>query len=324
MKKYKQLTLEERYQISGLLKARQTRAEIARSMGRHKSTIGREIRRNRASYGYRPRLAHRRACERIEGKAGTRISDRTWAEVEEMINRQWSPEQISGRRALEGKPTVSHEWIYQRIYRDKEAGGKLYLNLRARPKHRKRYGRYDKRGKLVNQVSIELRPPVVDERSRLGDWELDTILGKRPQKEAIVSMTERRSKLLRIQRITSKSGKLVEQAVSKKLRGLIVRTLTSDNGREFCEHASIARTLNASFYFCHPYASWERGLNENTNGLLRQYFPKKTHWANITDSLVAHVEQKLNNRPRKSLGYKTPYEVYFKEHLQLTGVALAT
>lgn len=324
MKKYKQLTLEERYQIKALLIARHTQAEIARITGRHKSTIGREIRRNRASYGYRPRLAHRRARERLEDKAKSRITEQTWIEVDEMIKQQWSPEQISGRRALEGKSAVSHEWIYQRIYRDKQAGGKLYLNLRARPKHRKRYGRYDKRGKLVNQISIELRPPIVDDRTRLGDWELDTVLGKRPQKEAIVSMTERKSKLLRIKKISSKTGKLVAQAVQSKLSGLIVRTLTSDNGREFSEHASIARTLGGSFYFCHPYASWERGLNENTNGLLRQYFPKKTQWANITDRRVTEVEQKLNNRPRKTLGYLTPNEVYFKEHQQLTRVALTT
>lgn len=324
MKKYKQLTLEERYQIKALLIARHTKAEIACIMGRHKSTIGREIVRNRASYGYRPRLAHRRARERLECKARTRISEATWTEVEDKINQQWSPEQISGRRVLEGKPTVSHEWIYQRIYRDKQRGGELYLNLRVRPKHRKRYGRYDKRGKLVNQISIELRPAVVDERSRLGDWELDTLLGKRPQREAIVSMTERKSKLTRLKKIDRKAGKLVRRAVCQKLKGLVVHTVTSDNGREFSEHASIAEKLNAFFYFCHPYASWERGLNENTNGLLRQYFPKKTHWANITDRQVSEVEEKLNNRPRKTLGYRTPNEAYFKEHLQLTGVALTT
>lgn len=264
------------------------------------------------------------ACERIQGKAKPRITTRTWQEVEEKINQQWSPEQISGRFALEGSQSVSHEWIYQRIMRDRVRGGKLYLNLRGSRRYRKRYGRYDKRGSLANQISIEKRPPIVDKKSRLGDWEIDTLLGKRPQREAIVSMTERRSKLLRIQKISRRTGKLVKDAVCQKLNGLTVHTLTSDNGREFSEHASIARTLDASFFFCHPYASWERGLNENTNGLLRQYFPKKTLWTNITDNQIAKVQESLNNRPRKTLGYQTPNEVYFKEQLHLLKVALTT
>ena len=324
MKKYQQLTLEQRYQIHALLRAGQSKSEIAGIIGRHKSTIGRELKRNRSGHGYRPQFAHRRARERIAGKARSRITEQTWAEVEEKLNQQWSPEQISGRFALEGSEAVSHEWIYQHIYRDKRAGGTLYQNLRASRPNRKRYGRYDKRGTMVNQISIEMRPAVVDEKTRLGDWELDTVLGKRPQREAIVSMTERKSKLLRIQKISHKAGRLVRQACLSRLEGLIVHTLTSDNGREFSEHEHIARSLDASFFFCHPYASWERGLNENTNGLLRQYFPKKTVWANITHSQVSKVEEKLNNRPRKTLGYQTPNEVYFKEHQQLTRVALTT
>jgi IS30 family transposase len=244
--------------------------------------------------------------------------------VKKKLKQQWSPEQISGRRRLEEKQSVSHEWIYQRIYRDKRAGGELYLNLRCSRPNRKRYGRYDRRGTLTDQVSIEKRPAIVNKRSRIGDWELDTLLGKRPQKEAIVSITERKSKLLRIGQVSCRKGKLVKDAVCRKLKGLTVHTLTSDNGREFSEHASIARTLKASFYFCHPYASWERGLNENTNGLLRQYFPKRSAWTNITNRHVSKVESRLNNRPRKSLGYLTPNEVYFKEHLQLTKVALTT
>lgn len=250
----------------------------------------------------RPLFADKRARERIMDKAKPRITRQTWSEVEEKLNQQWSPEQISGRRALEDRQRVSHEWIYQRIYRDKQAGGGLYLNLRGSRLYRKRYGRCDKRGSLVNQTSIEMRPPVVDEKSRLGDWELDTVLGKRPQREAIVSMTERKSKLLRIEKIGRRKADLVKNVVCRKLNGLTVYTLTSGNGREFSEHESIARTLNASFYFCHPYASWERGLNENTNGLLRQYFPKKTVWAKITDRQITQVEEKLNRPPSQNLG----------------------
>ncbi len=324
MKKYKQLTLEQRYQIHALLKAGHTQAEIAGIIGKHKSTVSRELRRNLSARGYRPEFANLRARERIVGRVRRRITDRTWREVEQKLNQQWSPEQISGRRALEGKASVSPEWIYQRIYRDKKMGGTLYRNLRAREKHRKRYGRYDKRGALVNQVSIDQRPAIVDRKDRLGDWELDTVCAKRPQKDAIVSMSERKSKLVRIKKITSRSGSKVHQACVRKLKGLIVHTLTSDNGREFSEHDSIARTLNASFYFCHPYAAWERGLNENTNGLLRQYFPKKNAWPNLSDSYITEVEKKLNNRPRKTLGYQTPNEVYYKEQGRLATVALTT
>ena len=324
MKKYKQLTLEQRYQISALLKAGQSQVEIARIIGRHKSTLSRELKRNRSRRGYRPQFAHGRARERIEGKAKTRITAETWQEVEEKINQQWSPEQIAGRLALEGKPPVSHEWIYQRIYRDKQMGGTLYQNLRGRKRYRKRYGRYDKRGALVNQISIEMRPAIVDKKSRIGDWELDTLLGKRPQREAILTMAERKSKLVRIQKIDSKCGPEVRKACVEKLKDLIVLTTTSDNGREFSEHDLIAESLNASFYFCHPYSSWERGLVENTNGLLRQYFPKKSQWSNITSRQITEVENKLNNRPRKTMGYRTPNEVYFKEHQQLTKVALTT
>lgn len=328
MKKYQQLTLEQRYQIYALLKAGHSKTEIGRIVGKHKTTIGREIGRNRSERGYRPGFAHRRARERIVNKAKPRISERVWAEVDEKLASGWSPEQISGRLALEGgnksRAAISHEWIYRHIYRDKQAGGTLYLNLRGRKQYRKRYGRYDKRGSLVNQTSIEQRPKIVDKKTRFGDWELDTVLGKRPQKKVIVTMTERKSKLLRMKMISRRKGDLVKDAVCQKLAGLVVKTLTSDNGREFSEHQAIAKALNASFYFCHPYASWERGLNENTNGLIRQYFPKNSLWDNISQSRILKVQETLNNRPRKSLGFRTPNELFFKHHQQLISVALTT
>ena len=323
MKKYQQLTLEQRYQISALLKLEFSKSAIAKEVGVHKSTVGRELRRNRSRRGYRAKFAERQAIGRRRNKVKRRIAEKTWREVQDQLGEQWSPEQISGRLSLEGKATVSHEWIYQHIYRDKQAGGTLYLNLRCRKKRRKRYGTYSRRGTLVNQVSIEQRPPIVDEKTRLGDWELDTVIGK-GHRQAIVSMTERKSKLLKIKKLARKTGKLVKEAVRQKLNGLTVHTLTSDNGREFSEHAAIAREFQASFYFCHPYSSWERGLNENTNGLLRQYFPKKMELVKITDEQITEVEDKLNNRPRKTLGYQTPNEVYFKEQEQLRKVALTT
>ena len=323
MKNYQQLTLEQRYQISALLKLGFNKSAIARELEVDKSTIGRELRRNVSKRGYRPKFAERQALFRRGNKVKPCILDETWREVEIQIKEQWSPEQICGRLALEGKASVSHEWIYQRIYKDKRAGGTLYLNLRCQKKRRKRYGKYDRRGSLVNQISIEERPPIVEQKSRLGDWELDTVIGK-GHRQAIVSMTERKSKLLRIKKLAHKTGKLVKQAICQKLAGLTVHTLTSDNGREFSEHEKIARRLKASFYFCHPYSSWERGLNENTNGLIRQYFPKQMELAKITDEQINQVEAKLNNRPRKTLDYQTPNEVYFKEQEQLRKVALTT
>jgi len=176
---------------------------------------------------------------------------------------------------------------------------------------------------LVNQISIEMRPFVVDQKSRLGDWELDTVIGK-GHRGAMVTMTERKSKLLRIKKVGQKTGKLVGTAICQKLAGWQVHTLTSDNGREFSDHEKIAAKLAASFYFCHPYSSWERGLNENTNGLIRQYFPKKMEFDKITCWQIREVEKKLNNRPRKTLNYQTPNEVYFKEQAQLRKVALTT
>jgi len=323
MKTYRQLTLEQRYQIYALLKAGINLVQIAAHIGVDKSTISRELKRNVSQRGYRPQFADRTACHRRREKAKPRITSGCWAEIEADLKEQMSPEQISGKRALKGGQTVSHEWIYQHIYRDKASGGNLYTNLRCRKKRRKRYGSYSKRGRLVNQNSIEQRPEIVDQKSRIGDWEVDTVIGK-GHHQAIVSMVERKSKLLRMKKINQKTGCLTRQAICLELKDLIVEIITSDNGREFAEHADIAAFLNADFYFCHPYSSWERGLNENTNGLIRQYFPKHLKFDMITHEQIKIVEDKLNNRPRKTLGFLTPNEVYFKEQEQLRNVALTT
>lgn len=325
MNNYEQLTLEQRYQIYAFLKAGYSKTDIAKQIGVDKSTITRELRRNVSGRGYRPQFAHRQTLARRVAKVKLRISQETQAEVEDkLINDQWSPEQISGRRALDHLQKVSVEWIYQHIYKDKQAGGELYKHLRCQKKRRSRYGSYTKRGGLKNQVSIEQRSSIVDEKRRIGDWEVDTIIGKNHQ-GAIVTMSDRFSKLTKIENISHKSGELTSQAIVSKLSNLMVETITSDNGKEFSEHEWIAEKLQAKFYFCHPYSSCERGLNENTNGLLRQYFPKKTEFAKLTDGQIQKVEDKLNNRPRKTLGYQTPLEVYFKEQTkQLTKVALTT
>lgn len=323
MKKYQQLTLRQRYQIWTGLRLGLRQKEIAIEVGVHKSSISRELRRNWTEDRYRPYFAMSKAYERRRQKGRRRISEEVWAEIEADIREEWSPEQISGRRLDLGQYPVSHERIYQHIYEDKSVGGDLHTYLRCRKKQRKRYGSYAKRGFRDASVSIDERPPVVAEKSRVGDLEVDTIIGK-GNHQAIVTIVDRKSKLLRMKKVDRKTGTLVRQAICSELKGLTVHTLTSDNGSEFAEHQKIARTLKAGFYFCHPYSPWERGVNENTNGLIRQFFPKNMKFATITNAQIKLVEDKLNNRPRKSLRYKTPNEVYFNEQEQLTKVALTT
>jgi IS30 family transposase len=191
--------------------------------------------------------------------------------------------------------------------------------LRCQKQRRKRYGSYSRRGQIPHRVLIDQRPEVVAQRARLGDWEADTIIGRNHQ-AAIVSLVERRSKLTRLKKVARNTAELVTNAVTTQLQPLTVKTITSDNGREFAHHLQIGQNLKADFYFAHPYHSWERGVNENTNGLVRQYFPKQSEFSKITDKQIKKVEERLNQRPRKTLGYKTPHEVFFKLPL----VALTT
>lgn len=316
---YRQLTQEQRYQIYALMKAGFNQTEIASEINVHKATVSREVRRGRGGRGYRPQQAHELAVARRRLRVALRIESQTWQQVESLLRQEWSPAQISGRLQLEHQPAVSHERIYQHIYADKRAGGTLHLHLRCQKARRKRYGRYDRRAQLQGRRSIETRPKIVEAKRRRGDWEADTIIGRGHQ-QAIVSLVERKSKLTRLEKVTRNTAELVGQAIREQLQPLVVKTITSDNGREFAQHQRIARHLKADFYFAHPYASWERGLNENTNGLVRQYFPKKSDFSKITDRQIKKVVERLNNRPRKTLGYKTPNEVFFKQPL----VALTT
>ena len=244
----------------------------------------------------------------------SRISWQTWQAVEQRLRLDWSPEQISGRLKLEKQPTVSHEWIYLYIYADKRRGGTLHQHLRSQKKQRKRYSGYIRRGQIPNRTSIEKRPQIVARKGRFGDWEADTIIGAR-HKGGIVSVVERKSKLLRLHKLATKEAAEMRQATVALLQPLAarVRTITVDNGKEFCEHELIAAALQARIYFAHAYASWERGLNENTNGLVRQYFPKKYEFARISNQDLQQVQDLLNNRPRKTLGFRTPNEVFFKQ-----------
>ena len=316
---YTQLTREQRYQIYALKKANHSQAEMAAIVGCHKSTISRELSRNGGQRGYRPKQAQELALARKQSARRPRIGPATWSSVESLLLKQWSPEQISGRLTLERQNGVSHERIYQYIYADKRRGGTLHLSLRCQKKRRKRYGGRDHRGQLPARRSIEERPKIVDSKRRIGDWEADTIIGVN-HRQAIVSLVERKSKLTRLGRVKRNTADAVGRELTARLESLTVKTITSDNGREFAHHQQVARRLKADFYFAHPYASWERGLNENTNGLVRQYFPKKSDFSKVTDRQLDKVVERLNNRPRKTLGYKTPNEVYFKLPL----VALTT
>lgn len=313
---YTQLTREQRYQIYALLKAGHNQTQIAAVVACHKSTISRELQRNRGYKGYRPLQAQALARGRRYQSHPARIAAPTWTQVELLLRQQWSPEQIAGRLRLEQQPAVSHERIYHYIYADKQSGGTLYRHLRSQKKQRKRYGGYARQGQIPNRISIEQRPAIVASKGRLGDWEADTIIGAR-HRGAILSCTERRSKLTLLRKLETKAASEVKRNFIELLAPCadLVHTITVDNGKEFSDHRDLAAVLQADIYFAHPYASWERGLNENTNGLIRQYFPKKYDFNKITSHDVQLVAARLNNRPRKTLGFRTPNEVFFKQQL---------
>jgi IS30 family transposase len=308
---YTQLTREQRYQIKALLDIGHSQTEVAQQLQVNKSTISREVRRNRGQRGYRPKQAHEMALRRRRERAQTKIHVETWALVEEKIREDWSPEQISGRFKKEGI-AISHEHIYQYIYADKRAGGTLWTHLRCQKKRRKRYGQRDRRGKIPNRKSIEERPKIVQQRTRLGDWEVDLVLGK-DQQGAIVTLIERKSRFTLLQGVSSKQADLVAQSVIALLKWVApLESITADNGKEFAAHLEIAQALSVDFFFAHPYASRERGTNENTNGLIRQYLPKNRSLKNISFQEEIRIMDRINLRPRKCLDFRSPFEVFFE------------
>jgi len=315
---YTQLTQEQRYQISALLKMGHNRTEIAEVIGTHKSTVSRELGRNRGLRGYWPKQAHRKALSR-RNHSRVRIMPEIWELIEAKLRLEWSPEQISGWLHRHQAIQVSHEWIYQYILVDKQAGGDLYRHLRCHKKRRKRYGSYDRRGQLPNRVSIEERPAIVEQRQRIGDWEVDTIVGKRHH-QAIVTLTERKSRFSLLRKVERRTADQVTEALIDLLLPVSDRlhTLTADNGKEFAEHERVAQALQADFFFAHPYAAWERGANENMNGLVRQYIPKNCDFASVTDAELILIMKRLNHRPRKCLDFLSPFEVFFDLSVALT------
>lgn len=307
------ITKEQRYTIEVMLKQGIARKHIAAAIGRDKSVLSREISRNcdERNGVYRSALAERKYQKRLSDKPKPK---RFTAKIKKLVDKglalEWSPEQISSFEYCEPIEMVSHERIYQYIIEDKKKGGELYKQLRCKKKYRKRLGSKDKRGKIKNQVNIKERPKIVGNRERVGDFEVDLVIGAN-HKGAMLTINELTTGYTKVRKINSKNAKQVAKMIIKVLKPIkeICKTITSDNGKEFAEHEYVAKQLGVDFYFADPYASWQRGANENYNGLLRQYFPKKSSFENITWREVKRAERRLNNRPRKRLGFKSPVDV---------------
>jgi len=325
MRTYKQLTQEQRYYIFQLNKKDFTQAEIAKEVGVDKSTISRELKRNTGQRGYSPKQAQRKTTERrkFASKAIKMTADMIELIDKKLSKQQWSPEQISGWLLEEKAIAISHERIYQHIWDNKRQGGDLYQYLRCQGKKYQKRGSNGKRsrGQIINRVSIDKRPKIVDDKRRVGDWEIDTVIGK-GHSGALVTIVERKTLYTLVAKVNGKRADWVTQATIQLLEPFKDRlhSITADNGKEFAYHEQVSKVLDTAFYFANPYSSWERGANENTNGLIRQYFPKKTDFKAVTDEEVYSVMEKLNNRPRKTLGFRTPFQAMQKSFSR-TGIS---
>lgn len=313
---YRQITYAERYTL-GLLRQRGLApAAIARILHRHRSTIGREVVRNRAHHDgtYRPQLADWYARgRRARSRRNRRFSAAQWARVQTLVREDWSPEQIAGRLRADQELAISHETIYRYIWADKRGGGTLYQHLRGACKQRrKRYGRYDSRGRLAGKRPITARPAAVETRRALGHWEGDTMLGASQAGPCVLSLVERKTGYLLLGQLDAHTSAAVNQRAQRLIAAQTrpVRTITVDNGTEFHDYAKLERATATRFYFATPHHAWERGTNENTNGLVRQYLPKRQSMAHLTQHDCNRIAAKLNRRPRKRLGYRTPEECY--------------
>ena len=325
---YRHLTQKERFFIYHMRMARWSSAEIGRALGRHRSTIDREVKRNASPWGqYLDDHAQRKTAARRQAAAHRpRTGDAVlMAHVEAKLRARWSPQQIAGRlreappRALAGV-TLSHTTIYRWIWSNPERAAqlKVFLRIACKPR-RKPYGKPSKRGQIPGRVSIDERPAEVELRDRIGDWEGDTVVGK-GRSGYVLTNVERASRYTVARKLAAATAEATEQALYAAMRRLPAakrRTQTFDNGKEFARHESIAARLGLAVYFAHPYSSWERGTNENTNGLLRQYLPKKTDFSALTDWQLASYVWQLNNRPRKCLNYRTPAEVIHEQPVAL-------
>lgn len=312
----KHLTFEQRYTISVMKKQGCKQKEIALTIGKDKSVVSRELKRNcdKRSNKYDADLAHRKYQQRQKDKPKhIRFTDDVKQLVDDLLNKDYSPEQIAGRTKLEGISCVSTERIYQYVWKDKKNGGKLYTHLRHKGrKYRKRGNAKNTRGIIKDRVDIEQRPTIVDKKERLGDLEIDTVIGQN-HKGALLTINDRVSSKVWIAKLNGKNADELTQKTIEILNPFkpIINTITADNGKEFAEHKTISIGLDVDFYFAKPYHSYERGANENMNGLIRQYFPKGSSFDNITNEDVQRVIDILNNRPRKKLNFLTPNEFFY-------------
>lgn len=312
---YHQITLEERIAIGTLRKEGLSTSAIARRLGRHRSTITRELGRNRSSDGrYRHRQAQEHAnARRRKSRRGRQHSEEQYCRVNELLAQKYSPEQISGYLKKCGEFQISHETIYRHVWADLVTGGNLHQHLRQSPKQRrKRYKSYDSRGRLAHKRMIAERPASVETRSRLGHWEIDTVLGK-GTKDCIVTIVERKSGFLLIGKLRNRTKEELNKRVIMLIQqhAHLFKTITADNGTEFHGYADIEEATGVTFYFATPHHSWERGTNENTNGLIRQYLPKGQSMASLTQWECNKIARELNTRPRKRHGYNTPEERFY-------------
>lgn len=313
-KNYQQLNQEQRYQLSALKKAGHSNGFIAQQLHVHKSTIGRELKRNCTSkHHYNPSLAQKFANDRKTDKEHSiRFTDAMKKIVVQKLEHQWSPDQINGWCNKNGIKMVSHETIYQYVYSDMKTGGKLYTHLRTKHKKRKnRTHKKQRRTSIPDRIPISQRPEIVNQKSRMGDWEIDLIEGINHASFALTAV-ERKSQFAIIVKAENKKADTIQNKIINALAPYkeLVHTITSDNGKEFTNHQYIAQKLQAAYFFADPYSSWQRGLNEYTNKLFRQYLPKKISLKQFDNNYYVQIQNKLNNRPRKSLGYKTPLQTF--------------
>ena len=313
---YHQITCAERYTLGVLRRGGLSPAAIARVLGRHRSTIGREIRRNGTPRDgcYRPQLADWYAQgRRSRSRRNRRFTAVDWARIQALLREDWSPEQVAGWLRRQGELAISHETIYRYLWADKAAGGTLYTHLRgARKQRRKRYGRYDSRGRLAGKRPISARPQRVETRRELGHWEADTMLGASQAGPCVLSLVERKTGYLLLGQLRQRTSAAVNPRAQQLITAQphLVRTITVDNGTEFHDYARLEQATGTAFYFATPHHAWERGTNENTNGLVRQYLPKRQSMAHLTQHDCNRIATKLNRRPRKRLNYRTPEECY--------------
>ncbi len=314
MKHYHHLTQEKRYIISSKMRTGKNQQQIADHVGCCRQTLWREKRRNSGLRGYRPKQAHDKATQRSQISAQQRQSQRLTdfgrAYIEHKIRSHWSPEQIhNGLRAKGWVGVPSHEWIYQHIYRDKQIGGTLHTHLRCQKTYRKRgLAGHDRRGQIPNKTSIHARPTEIDARSRIGDIEGDTVIG-RHHKGAVLTLLERKSLYVWLKPLARRTALATAAACIEALTQFKPHSITFDNGKEFAEHGAMAAATGADIYFADAYQSNQRARNENANGLIRQYLPKSMRLDNVDPAYVREIERALNTRPRKTLGWKTPEQV---------------